>query len=150
MRSKRTEWDWKPRWRPSLFSSARMVQERWAWRKAWGGIYERVLRRLTMWSKYSPPPLGLSQCAEQLVLKTQVSISAVSIQHILTLTTDRDFIRSLEECNSFLQWTLFQVLVQDSLDHSTRNSSNFRLKSLKDDFRKTMSNNLSPTEEEFL
>ncbi len=75
---------------------------------------------------------------------------AMSIQHILTLTTDRDFIRSLEDCNSFLQQTLFQVLVQDSLDHLTQNSSNFRLKSLKDDFRKTMSNSLSPTEEEFL
>jgi len=79
-----------------------------------------------------------------------VSISAVSIQHVLILTKDKDFIRSLEECNSFLQQTLFQVLVQDSLDHSTRNSSNFRLKSLKDDFRKTMSNSLSPTDEEFL
>jgi len=74
----------------------------------------------------------------------------VSIQHILTLMTDKDFICSLEECNSFLQQTLFQVLVQDSLDHSTRNSSNFRLKSLKDNFRKMMSNSLSPMDEEFL
>lgn len=43
------------------------------------------------------------------------------------------------------------MLIQDGLDHSTRDSSNFRLKSLKDDFMKTMSsNNLSRADERFL
>ena len=68
---------------------------------------------------------------------------------ILTLKADKDFIRSLEGCNSLLQRSLFQVLVQDSLDHSTRHSSNFRLKSLKEDFAKAMGN-LSLADEEFL
>ncbi|KAI9439151.1 hypothetical protein H4582DRAFT_2075806 [Lactarius indigo] len=63
---------------------------------------------------------------------------------------DKDFLRSLEGCNSLLQRSLFQVLVQDSLDHTTRSSSNFRLKSLKDDFAKTMGNDLSLADEEFL
>jgi hypothetical protein len=42
------------------------------------------------------------------------------------------------------------VLVQDCLDHSTRRSSNFRLTTLKDDFRKTMGNKLSVSDEEFM
>ncbi|KAH9009207.1 hypothetical protein EDB83DRAFT_2178868, partial [Lactarius deliciosus] len=66
------------------------------------------------------------------------------------LKTDKNFICSLEGCDSLLQRSLFQVLVQDSLDHSTRHSSNFRLKSLKDDFAKTMGNNLSLADQEFL
>lgn len=69
---------------------------------------------------------------------------------VLTVKTDEVFIRSLEGCNSLLQRSLFQVLVQDSLDHSTRHSSNFRLKSLKDDFAKTMGDNLSFADKEFL
>jgi len=59
---------------------------------------------------------------------------------------DKDFICSLEECDSLLQRSLFQVLVQDSLGHSTQKQGNFILQSLKDDFRKTMSNNLSPAD----
>ena len=66
---------------------------------------------------------------------------------ILMWVIDRDFVRSLEECNSLLQRSLFQVLVQDSLGHSTRKKNNFSLQSLKDDFRKTMGNNLSPADE---
>ena len=60
---------------------------------------------------------------------------------------DEDFIRSLEESNSLLQRSLFQVLVQDSLGHVTRKTSNFSLQSLKDDFKKTMGDNLSPADE---
>ena len=69
---------------------------------------------------------------------------------LLTLAADKQFIRSLQNCNSFLQRSLFQVLVQDCLDHSTRRSSNFRLLTLKEDFTKTMGSKLSATDEEFL
>ena len=68
----------------------------------------------------------------------------------LTLKTDEDFIRSLEGCGSLLQRNLFQVLVQDCLDHSTRHSSNFRLKSFKDDIEKTMGDNLLLADKAFI
>ena len=67
----------------------------------------------------------------------------------LILKTDKDFIRSLEGCRSFLRRSLFQVLVRDCLDHPTWHSSNFRLKSLKDNVEKTMGNNLSLADKAF-
>jgi hypothetical protein len=78
-------------------------------------------------------------------------VSIETTQHVpLMLAADGQFIRSLQGCSSFLQRSLFQVLVQDCLDHSTRRSSNFRLKSLKEDFRKTTGDKLSVSDEEFL
>ena len=42
----------------------------------------------------------------------------MNVPHILTLATDEDFIHRLEG-NSLLHRGLFQVLVQNSLGHST-------------------------------
>lgn len=68
--------------------------------------------------------------------------------HTLTLATD-EFIRSLAECDSLLLRSLFELLVQDTLDHSTRKLSNIRLKSLKEVFRKSRAS-LSNTDEQIL
>lgn len=70
--------------------------------------------------------------------------------HILTLATDNVFIAFLKNQNSFILQTLFQVIVENSLGHTTRKSSNFRLTSLKKDLMTTMGNALSASNRELL
>ena len=63
---------------------------------------------------------------------------------------DERFILSLQNSNSFLERSLFQVLVQDCLGHSPRRESDHQLKILKDNYEKTMSHRSSPSERTFL
>lgn len=60
------------------------------------------------------------------------------------------FITFLKNQDSFILQSLFQVIVQNSLEHTTRKSINVRLTSLKNDLMKTMGNTLSPRDRELL
>src|SRR5712672_1382287 len=66
------------------------------------------------------------------------------------LATDNVFITFLKKRNSSILQSLFQVIVQNSLDHTTQQSTNFRLTSLKKALMKTMGSMLSPSDQELL